>query len=82
MIISSKFLDFFKNSAVVKAVFKGLRPAVIGMIFSASVTIGKGLEIKWVSFGIFLFVLLLTLKFKLNAVYLIPIAGILGVLLF
>lgn len=82
MIISSKFLNFFKNSALVKAVFKGLRPAVIGMIFSASVTIGKGLEIKWPSFAIFLLVLLLSLKFKLNAVYLIPISGILGVLLF
>jgi len=82
MIISSKFLNFFKNSALVKAVFKGLRPAVIGMIFSASVTIGKGLEIKWPSFVIFLLVLLLSLKFKLNAVYLIPISGILGVLFF
>jgi len=82
MIISSKFLNFFKNSALVKAVFKGLRPAVIGMIFSASVTIGKGLEIKWPSFVIFLLVLLLSLKFKLNAVYLIPVSGILGVLFF
>lgn len=82
MIISSKFLNFFKNSALVKAVFKGLRPAVIGMIFSASVTIGKGLEVKWPSFVIFVLVLLLTLKFKLNAVYLIPISGFLGVLFF
>jgi len=82
MIISSKFLNFFKNSALVKAVFKGLRPAVIGMIFSASVTIGKGLELQWPSFMIFLLVLLLSIKFKLNPVYLIPISGVLGVLFF
>ena len=82
MIICSKFLFFFKNSALVKAVFKGLRPAVIGMIFSASVTIGKGLEIEWPSFVIFIFVLLFTLKFKLNPVYLIPISGFFGVIFF
>ena len=82
MIISSKFLDFFKNSSVVKAVFKGLRPAVIGMIFSASVTIGKGIDLSWPAVVIFISVLVLSVKFKVNVVYLIPASGIVGLLLF
>ena len=82
MIISSKFLDFFKNSSLVKAVFKGLRPAVIGMIFSASVTIGKGVDLSWPSAVIFISVLVLSIRFKVNVVYLIPASGIIGLLLY
>jgi chromate transporter len=82
MIISSKFLDFFKNSSWVKAVFKGLRPAVIGMIFSAAVTIGKGLDPSWPTAVIFISVLVLSIKFKVNVVYLIPASGIIGLLLY
>ena len=81
MIISSKFLNFFKNSSLVKAVFKGLRPAVIGMIFSAAVTIGKGIDLSWITVVIFLLVLVLSVKFKVNVVYLIPASGIIGLLL-
>ena len=82
MIISSKFLDFFKNSSLVKAVFKGLRPAVIGMIFSASVTIGKGVDLSWPTAVIFISVLVLSIRFKVNVVYLIPASGIIGLLLY
>ena len=81
MIISSKFLGFFKNSPLVKAVFKGLRPAVIGMIFSAAVTIGRGVDLSWPSAVIFISVLVLSMKFKVNVVYLIPASGIIGLLL-
>jgi len=81
MIISSKFLNFFKNSSLVKAVFKGLRPAVIGMIFSAAVTIGKGIDLSWLTVVIFLLVLVLSVRFKVNVVYLIPASGIIGLLL-
>ena len=81
MIISSKFLGFFKNSPLVKAVFKGLRPAVIGMIFSASVTMGKGIDPSWLAAVIFISVLVLSIKFKVNVVYLIPASGIIGLLL-
>ena len=81
MIISSKFLDFFKNSSLVKAVFKGLRPAVIGMIFSAAITIGRGIDLSWLTVVIFLLVLVLSVRFKVNVVYLIPASGIIGLLL-
>ncbi len=82
MIFCSHFLDRIKNSKTISAIFKGLRPAVIGMIFSAAFTIGKGIEIHWISIFIFVAVLVSAIKFKVNVVYLIPISGVIGMLLF
>jgi chromate transporter len=82
MIFCSHFLDRIKQSKIITAVFKGLRPAVIGMIFAAAFTIGKGIELHWISILIFVAVLVSAIKFKVNVVYLIPGSGILGILLF
>ncbi len=82
MIFLSHFLDRIKNSNTISAIFKGLRPAVIGMIFAASFTIGKGIEIQWQAIMIFLAVFILSFRFKINVVFLIPASGIGGVLLY
>ncbi len=82
MIILSGFLRKIKDSTIITAIFKGMRPAIIGMIFSAAYTVGKGAEMIWLSALIFLIVLVLLLKFKVNVIYMIPIAGIAGILLF
>lgn len=82
MLLCSRFMDAIKNSKVVVALFKGLRPAVIGMIFAAAYTIGKDLSFNWGTAFIFLSVLILSLKFKINVVYLIPVSGITGVIIF
>lgn len=76
MVISSQFIDFIKNSDLVIAIFKGLRPAVIGMIFSASIIIARGIEPDLMAVVIFVSVIVLSLKFKLNPVYVIPLAGL------
>ncbi len=49
MIAGAHFLDKFKRSNLVTSIFMGLRPAVIGMIFAASFTIGHSIEINWQS---------------------------------
>ncbi len=82
MVAFSEIIDKIKNSAGISAAFKGLRPAVIGMIISAVVTIGKNAEVNWISLAIFLVVILLSVKFKFNVVFLIPLAGVLGILLY
>ncbi len=82
MIFCSHFIDRIKNSKAISAIFKGLRPAVIGMIFSAAFTIGKGIEIHWISIFIFVAVLVSAIKFKVNVVYLIPVSGVIGMVLF
>ena len=64
------------------AIFKGMRPAIIGMIFSAAYTVGKEAELIWPSAFIFLVVFVLLVKFKMNVLYMIPLAGIAGMLFF
>ena len=59
-----------------------MRPAIIGMIISAAFTIGKGAVIAWPSVLIFLIIFALLVKFRLNVVYLIPLSGVAGILLF
>lgn len=82
MLILSGFLKKIKDSTVITAIFNGLRPAIIGMIFSATYTVGKGAEMAWPSAAIFLVVLLLLVRYKVNVVYTIPFAGLAGIILF
>lgn len=82
MLLFSGFLKKIKDSNVVTAIFKGMRPAIIGMIFSAAFTVGKGAEMVWPSAVIFLTVLILLVRYKMNVIYMIPIAGIAGILFF
>ncbi len=80
MLIFSKFLKRIKESNMVAAIFKGMRPAIIGMIFSAAFTVGKGAELVWPSAAIFLTVLILLVRYKLDVIYMIPISGLAGIL--
>lgn len=82
MIFASHFLAYIKQSKKINAIFKGLRPAVIGMIFAASYTISKDVSINWITAVIFVGVLVASLKFKVNVVYLIPLSGVLGLILY
>ena len=78
----ARFLDYFKGSPFIEAIFKGLRPAVIGMIFSAALTIGQGIAPSWQALTLLFLALVAVLGFKVKVVYAIPAAGILGLLLF
>ncbi len=82
MIFASRFMTKIKQSKNVTAIFKGLRPAVIGMIFAASYTIGKSVEMNWITLFIFAFVLIASVRFKINVIYLIPVSGIFGLILY
>lgn len=82
MIFCSRFMLQIKQSKIISAIFKGLRPAVIGMIFAAAFTISRGVEIQWPTLLIFVGVLISSIKFKVNVVYLIPISGLTGMILF
>lgn len=82
MIFFSEFLNRVKDSVVTKAAFKGLRPAVIGMIFSSSYILTKDISVSWFSVCVFLAVLVASLKYKIDVVYLIPLSGVAGMLFF
>lgn len=82
MIACTHYLDKIRGSSAIKAVFQGLRPAIIGMITAAAFTIliHGHISVKSVLLlGIFL---ILAIKYKADPVYLIPGAGIIGLLIF
>lgn len=81
--LASQYLDRIRGNAGVEAVFKGLRPGVIGLIFAAFVFFAKDIVPCWQSFTIFGIVLLTALFIKkIDQALLIPVAGLLGFLLY
>lgn len=82
-VIASQYLNRIRGNVTVEAVFSGLRPGVIGLIFAAVVFFAKDISLCWQSFTIFAFVLLTALFIKkIDQALLIPVAGLLGYLLY
>lgn len=80
--IVAKYFFKFKDSPVLKSIFNGIRPAVIVLIASAVVSVGKValMDIKSILICLGIFVSLV--KFKLNPILGIVISGTLGALFF
>lgn len=81
-VLLSRFVEALKQSAVVKAIMKGIRAAVIGMIFASAVTIGQTMVISAVSILIFIITFVISLKYVVNPIYLILGSGLVGFVLF
>ncbi|MCB2293030.1 chromate transporter [Clostridium algoriphilum] len=80
--IANHFLLKFKESTVMKAALAGMRPAMIGLIISVFVSLGKESykDIKSIVIGIIVLILLLTNK--LHPISVIMISGILGIIFY
>jgi chromate transporter len=82
MVNASQVLDKIKGSKSMQAALAGIRAAVVGMVFAAAVVIGKGAQFHWVSLIIFMGCMVALMRFKVDIVWIIPSAGILGMLLY
>jgi len=80
IMICSRFIDYFKNSTVLKSVFKGIHPVVIGMIFAACFIIIQSMPHEWLQLIIFVLSFILTFWLKVDLLIVIPIAGLAGIL--
>lgn len=80
-VICARFFDKISKSEVVKAVFKALRPAIIGMIASAGASILWSNGLSPFTLGIFASALAATMYFKTDPALVVPAAGILGLLI-
>lgn len=76
------FITKFKSSPYVDWIFKGIRPIVLGLILAAGVTVAKTsfMDFKAVLIGLLLFYLV-SFK-KMNPIWGIILAGVLGVILY
>lgn len=90
MVTASEMLDYLKQSAAMQAAMRGIRSGVIGMIFVASFVILKAsvpswppeVSTIWPTLLILCASLVALIKFKVDVVWIIPIAGILGYILY
>jgi chromate transporter len=80
IMICSRFIDYFKNSIYLKAVFKGIHPVVIGMIFAACFIIIQSMPHEWLQLIIFVASFILTFWLKVDLLIVIPLAGLAGIL--
>lgn len=78
MVISTHGLEHIKRSTVINAALRGVRPAVIGMIFAAAVVVGRTSAPGWFSVVIFVAALYALVRFRAEAMWIIPTAGIAG----
>lgn len=80
-VIAARFFNKISKSEFVMAIFKGLRPAIIGMIVSAGISILWGDGITLFSAAVFAAALGATIYFKTDPALVVPVAGILGLLI-
>lgn len=82
MVVCARYLERIKRSRVIKAAMRGIRCGVIGMILAAAYVVASTAQPNAISLLIFGAALLALLKFKLEVAWIIPGAGILGLLLY
>ena len=82
MVTMSNILEHIKQSVFIQAALKGVRPAVIGMIFIAGIVLAQTVPLHWASLLIFAASLMGIWRFKLEVVLIIPLAGLIGLLLY
>ncbi len=82
MITCSHFFDRIRNSVAITAIFKGLRPALIGMIAAAAykIMLSNGFTVQ--ALLLICIFLILAIRYKMDPAILIPGAGIIGLLIF
>lgn len=79
MIVLTRYFLTHRQNASVKAVFKGLRPAIVGLIAAAALVLANGENFPdWKSLIIFALSFLLVFRFKFNPIRLILLAGLAG----
>ena len=81
MVGSTRVLGYIKQSQAIRAALRGIRPAVVGMIAAAAFTVGATAPQHWVSILIFV-VALIALVRRVQIVWVIPVAGLTGLVLF
>lgn len=82
MVWLSRSFALFKESSLVRSAFKGIKPAIIGMIISAALVIGSQMPYTVLTAFVFFGVLVAFLRFKVSVVYLIPASGLVGWMLY
>jgi len=82
MLLCARFLEQIKGATILRAALRGIRPAVIGMIAAAGVSVTQSMGYNIFSFFIFGLSLVALLRLKVETAWIIPAAGVVGLLLY
>ena len=87
MVVASQAMEYFKKSVSATAVMRGIRCGVIGMIFFAAYELGSKADFSsfaeiWPSILIFAAALFVLIRYNVDVVYIIPVAGLVGYFLY
>jgi len=82
MLVCTNFLDVLNNSGPIKAILKGIRCAVIGLIAAAAYVVISSAEMNITTMIIFIVSLVMLFYFKLEVVWVIIATGIAGFLMY
>lgn len=87
MVVASQGMEYFKKSITAKAIMRGIRCGVIGMIFFAAFELGSKADYHsfatiWPSIVIFTGALFVLIRYNVDVVYIIPTAGLIGYFLY
>ncbi|MCI1647002.1 MAG: chromate transporter [Bacteroides sp.] len=91
MIMISKFFLKYQKHPAVEAVFRGLRPAVVGLLASAALGLmnvenfnspSKDTYSFIISCAIFIIAFIGTKKYKINPILMIVVCGVIGLILY
>lgn len=82
ILIIAHFLSKFKNSPYVEWAFKGIRPVVLGLIVTASLTVSKNSILDIKSFVLMIVLFYLTSFKNLHPILTIVIAGVVGAVIY
>jgi len=82
MIVSATLLTRARNSIAVQAALRGIRAAVIGMIVAAAWSVGSTAVMGWQSVAIFVAAFVALWRLRVDVAWVIPSAGLAGLLLY
>ncbi|MBI3510483.1 MAG: chromate efflux transporter [Bacteroidetes bacterium] len=81
MIVAQQFIDRIKTKPKVESVFRGIRPAVIGMIITSVWVIGSSAPMDWRSLVIFISMFIFLLWKNPDSALVVILSGLFGFLL-
>jgi chromate transporter len=82
MISCARLFDRLKASARFAAALHGVRAVVVGMVFAAAVMIVRSAPAGWITVAVFLTAFSLLLRYRIDAIWLVPPAGLIGLFLY
>lgn len=82
MVFSTTLLARARNSVGVQSALRGIRAAVIGMIVAAAWSVGATAVMGWQSVAIFVAALMALWRLRIDVAWIIPSAGLAGLLLY